>query len=582
MGSIGLDFGTTYSAIAGITTMKDGILVPEGIHLSDEDKSFFHDSLALKEEGRPLLYGRTARSRIFYSGATVYQGFKLMLAEKNPEMLAKYGYKDISPADVVKGYVNDLLTKYRTVTGTLEEPIEKLVIGVPEIWVEDINKKQCFQELESVVSSLGYIKDVHLVSEPTCACVYYVSKYQAQHNGEPFEGNILVIDYGGGTLDIALCRVTNEDDRPKVTPLCRAGAGANEDGQLGKAGLEFMSMAVRLALLDAGITQEELDARQTDGDFCQCVYDLEEAFKEFGTRSDKNDEVKDFKETFEDLRLEDAFENDTVFFKVKFSQRVIYNGESLYRPVDGFVTYGVIARAFRKVIKPALDAGLNTIIQYMNDNHLEYGFHSDHFKIQLIGGFCNFYLVERAIRKRLGIAVDEDEDNRYIDELKKGDDRTLAVAYGAALLANEQSDYGVVSQYSLGLSSPQMGTFWAIKKGNEVDVNRLYLFKAPSGSALLFRASEIKEFVFSDNDSERNLLLGSKFSNQLKMNKNKTYIFALSQSRAKILSFHYWEVCQIEEVKPFLKDLEERITAGEDIPGLGIEHIVLLTTVDQL
>ena len=56
-----------------------------------------------------------------------------------------------------------------------------------------------------------------------------------------FEGNILLVDYGGGTLDITLTNVAADDgDSVEIKVLERTGAGENEEGKVGKAGIVYM------------------------------------------------------------------------------------------------------------------------------------------------------------------------------------------------------------------------------------------------------------------------------------------------------------------------------------------------------
>lgn len=47
------------------------------------------------------------------------------------------------------------------------------------------------------------IKNVEVVSEPEAASAYFAYNYEAE-TSKSFNGYLLLIDYGGGTLDITL------------------------------------------------------------------------------------------------------------------------------------------------------------------------------------------------------------------------------------------------------------------------------------------------------------------------------------------------------------------------------------------
>ena len=50
-----------------------------------------------------------------------------------------------------------------------------------------------------------------------------------------FDGRVLLIDYGGGTLDITLTRVVSKGDSMEVKVEKRDGAGENIDKEIGNA-----------------------------------------------------------------------------------------------------------------------------------------------------------------------------------------------------------------------------------------------------------------------------------------------------------------------------------------------------------
>lgn len=583
MNSIGLDFGTTYSVVAVPKDAAKGNYAPRAVMLYDEDKSPFYDSLALLEADGSISYGRRARRNIVLDGTTPYKGFKLMLAETDSDVLRSRGYSAaITPEAIVKGYLEDLLMSYKARFGE----IDRLVIGVPEIWEENNNERMCYERLNDIVKSLGVAKEVLLLSEPTCACAYYIEHYKQTNGGKLFEGNILIVDYGGGTLDIALCEVEIVDGKPKVTPRCRSGAGANEEGIIGKAGFAFMEEVVRLALLAGEVPQEDIDSEKNRGSFYECVYRVEDAFKEFSTFSKDNEELKYFQETFAVGDLKDKYDNNEVFTKISFFTEVLLKGKPKKVKDDYDVTYGMIARAFNEKIRPVLDEKLDVIIKYMDEKKIAHGVDADNFKVQMIGGFCNFYLVEKEITQKLGRAARK-RDKRYKDELTSSDERTMAVAYGASLLANEQTDYGFVSQYSLGIpvryqNKPDI--IWAIKRGMDLITDKVYLFKLKGGNAAPLSADGIAKVIYEGSYKQEEILIAPKYAGLLRINQDDdtSYFVGMSQDRSRIISFHLWEILDVDAMSGKLAEVEDMIAASKKIKWLKKVKEVRLSRARKL
>ncbi len=566
MNSIGLDFGTTYSVIAALG--QD--LTLNAAMLNDEDCSPFYDSLVVRRADGTLSFGRLARTEIWQPGSTVYKGFKLMLAEEDPRLLKERGYdSSTTPEDVVRGYLADLLKRYQKRYGE----IDRLVIGVPEIWVENSVKQRCYERLYDLAAGMGLAREVVLLSEPTCACAYYVEKFKEKNGGAIFQGNVLIVDYGGGTLDIALCQVENERGTPKVTVLHRSGAGANEEGVLGKAGFAFMEEIVRLALAAGGLSPEEINCEENKGALYECVYTLEEVFKSLNLTDSGRDKRKRLQEI--QFSLARVYQDQTEFALLSFRRQKELDG-SLYQILEQVtVTYGMVARAFQEKIAPVLNSRLDDMIRYMREHQIAYGLGEDHFKIQLIGGFCNFCWVQYGVRKKLGLSALE--DRRYIGELSNADERTMAVACGAALLANEQTRYGFVSQYSIGLPAKYQTaarTLWAIRRDMELTTGHIYLFKSSERHAAIIGADGIEELIYQGDCGPESVALDPQYAGMLRMNTENMsgYIMGISQDRSKIITFHWWEVTQLGKIARQLDRLEERLAQGEQVEGLGPEH----------
>ncbi|HAX83625.1 MAG TPA: hypothetical protein DCY15_03855, partial [Ruminococcaceae bacterium] len=254
--NIGLDFGTTYSVISRIKRLNrdengkviecelEACLPSEGTH------SPCQDSLVLKKNDDSLEFGSLARESTGRKGSTLYKGFKMMLAETDENVLKARGYThEYTPERIIKEFIDDILKKYME-TYQIDGNLDKVVIGVPEIWFKKVSTIDCRTKLENIVSSLPYVNKVELVSEPAAACAYFVNNFKKE-NHYSFKGKVLIIDYGGGTLDIALCDVQEKGEFSEVSVMERCGAGLNEEGYIGKAGVAFIEEIVKLVGMDA-------------------------------------------------------------------------------------------------------------------------------------------------------------------------------------------------------------------------------------------------------------------------------------------------------------------------------------------
>ena len=116
---------------------------------------------------------------------------------------------------------------------------------MPEIWQRDIYNlgRERLQEL--IKKDLGLEKQlIQLVSEPIAAASYYAWEMQRraqEKNTNPFQGNLLVCDMGGGTFDVSLCRIYSNN---KIEVLYFDGEG---DKGLESAGVAFDKNIVQIA-----------------------------------------------------------------------------------------------------------------------------------------------------------------------------------------------------------------------------------------------------------------------------------------------------------------------------------------------
>jgi molecular chaperone DnaK (HSP70) len=191
MNFIGIDFGTHNCSISIVSDpLKSQVLyynIPSIIHIGDEiligddainlnvnNISYFKRLLCLKENEKHL--------------------FNYDYYNKNETIYIKTNKGDLSITQIIGMFFSKLKEK-------IDKKIDKYscILTVPA-YFNDNQRKIIWNAVE--LSSLPCIK---LLNEPTSACIAYFDKYN-DHNNK----NILVFDFGAGTLDLTIVRMEDE------------------------------------------------------------------------------------------------------------------------------------------------------------------------------------------------------------------------------------------------------------------------------------------------------------------------------------------------------------------------------------
>ena len=479
--NIGLDFGTTYSVISrlkNITKKADGSIADFELEACslNEGSSPCQDSVVVKDSNGNLICGPLTRDKTGRKGTITYKGFKMMLSEKeNSKLKQLRGYdEEYTPERIVREYLDDLLRKYLA-TNTTEQQIDRIVIGVPEVWFDAVQTIDCRAIIKDIVSSFPYVNQnadsVEIISEPAAACAFFVNNYRKKKQ-EAFNGNILLIDYGGGTLDIALCDVHDKDGHSEIMVKKSCGAGINEKDFIGKAGFAYIEAVVKLALEPSGISMEELVSHR---DFYRCVNSTEDALKHL---------MVEIEREFKRNRLVNRENMTKEFYTIEFDRE------------DYVITYGMLAKAYKDIIYPVLDNKLNEIVTYA----IEKGIIID--KIAPVGGFCNFYLTTEQIERKF---KEGSADTLFTDIIEDRRDCEKAISYGAALISENIISSKRTAPYHIGFgvgSENELKTaHYIIAKGDEIIYDKPEFAKKDDGTKKLFAGKEIPLFVLNLNDS---------------------------------------------------------------------------------
>ncbi len=193
---IGIDFGTTNSLISVISH------VGKVKSFTDNDRP--HPSVIRYENNR-ILYGNKAREKLEKSGVGVLgntvRGPKKLLGKEHLNIEGRV----ITPIEVITHYIRYLLEHAK---GEDIEEIADLTHAVVTIPVAlDGRGRQALRE--ALLNAGVYIET--FVHEPLAALyAYFKDKENTANTLRSYEGKtLLVFDWGGGTLDLTLCKIIN-------------------------------------------------------------------------------------------------------------------------------------------------------------------------------------------------------------------------------------------------------------------------------------------------------------------------------------------------------------------------------------
>ena len=553
---IGIDFGSTYSVISAYNDAEERV---EILTLAEDDSASIPSVVSVNRNGK-VTCGKGAKEQMGKRSVRLFEAFKMLLPETNTDMLRKRGYDDIySPRRVTKDYLESVLHGILNRYGG--DKFEDVVICVPEIWgknLRTLDGRSILREILTGKDSSGTeiadgidipVGAVRVVTEPEAASAFFAYNFEKE-TGKNFNGHLLLIDYGGGTLDITLTEVTSE--RQGVMEIgYREGGGAGEnhpdsggDGTIGSAGIAFMQDVVKNAIRNSGIVAEDEYIGYTSPGFASAVRDLESQLK-------APDRIKEIEDTFGEYGsyyqdYEAILEEDPIEF-----YEIEYNNEPIA------VTYQQLYTSYKNVIEGVLNEQIKQINKKVSE-HLgsdptqpEAGVRND-FKIALVGGFGSFYLVKKQIEEIYNIDLNDKLDMRTKNIA--ANKREQAISLGAALIAAGKIDLQKTARYSIGIYAPRSdGVYelhYGIKYHQTIEPGRPYFIcnsdtdsDTPANRSTYGRLNgEIKNFAieFTERTNHGGLMvLKREMLEQLKaLPEHGFWNCGFSMDESDIVSFH--------------------------------------------
>ena len=464
MVNLGLDFGSTYTMVSIFENGEPKTVQPNNL-------TFNYPSIVCYDEGKKkYFFGTSAREKLGKRGVVGFRGFKMLLNHQmSEEKLRERNYTgENTPEHITELFLHYVISN--TLKKLNEDKVDLLVIGAPECWFQSLQTIDARGTLRDIC--LGFsdiVCRVELRSEPTDAAAFCVWNYEKK-NGQNFDGSILVVDYGGGTLDTALVSVAHTGDKIQIKPEMLSGIGENKDKEIGRAGIAYQEAVVRKAVSQAlEISEAEVE---TNADFDKAVKSFEDVLV---SDSDFVDEIFEDYAAVPDQLGEESFTT------------VLFEGEEI--PID----FGQMKAAYNETIYDSLQRVLDESTAELSPDAQPY--------IATVGGFCNFYLV----REQIGNYFDMGGVNARVKTLfHKEEDREKAIAYGACLLANKVIDVCCVANFGIGMyikysNRDKVFMRYAINYGQEYVPDKIYFARDNDKTIAPMILTEADTFLLNFN-----------------------------------------------------------------------------------
>lgn len=444
---IGIDFGSTYSTVSAYNRVDDRV---EALTLMEGEPASIPSVVSISKRGQ-VTCGQAAKSQVGRKTVKIYEAFKMLLTEQNQAVLRSHGYDErYTPRYITRCFLNNalqgILKRYDDGRG-----LEKVCICVPEIWSRKVRTLDGRVILRDILQNdLDVpVGAVQVVNEPDAASAFFAYNYE-KTTGRRFDGHLLLIDYGGGTLDITLTRVfPNQNGTMEIQQVDSDGEGENHPNAqgeytIGKAGIAYMQTLAIRAMRDCGVLGEDETPAYTSPAFLSVVRDLESQLKS----ADCIESIEDAFEIYGSYRDLEQILQDEPDPEEENPISLEYNGVEF--PVTCQQMYTVYRETIEGVVAEKIGKINQSVKRFIHADPCNPNSGAqDKFKIALVGGFGSFYLVRKQIAEIYKLDANESNDPRT--QNIAADRRELAIALGAALLAEGQVILQKTAKYSIGL-----------------------------------------------------------------------------------------------------------------------------------
>ena len=182
---IGIDLGTTFSAVAKIDETGRPVIVH-----NQQGQNITPSVVFIEKSGRPIV-GETARKEI--GQPCVFHRFK---RDMGSQVKYEHGGNSYTPTDLSALVLKELVEDATKVIGKIDE----VVVTIPANFSNEAREAT----MSAAVAAGLNVK--YIINEPTAAALYYAFK-----SGGSLNGTYAVYDFGGGTFDVSIISVKEQN-----------------------------------------------------------------------------------------------------------------------------------------------------------------------------------------------------------------------------------------------------------------------------------------------------------------------------------------------------------------------------------
>ena len=197
LGTLGIDFGTSNSAVAWLGQQGSARLMPlEGEALAMPTAVFYNAEDSTTHFGRDAI-----RHYLEGTEGRLMRSLKSLLGSPLLLETTQIGHQHISFQDIIATFLSTLRDR---ATQTLGAVPQRVVVGRPVHFVDDDPERDAQAEtsLRQAVEAVGF-EEVSFQLEPIAAALDYEQRLTK-------ESTVLVVDLGGGTSDFTVVRLGPE------------------------------------------------------------------------------------------------------------------------------------------------------------------------------------------------------------------------------------------------------------------------------------------------------------------------------------------------------------------------------------
>ena len=167
----------------------------------------------------------------------------------------------------------------------------------------------------------------------------------------------------------------------------------------------------------------------------------------------------------------------------------------------------------------------------------------DDFRISIVGGFGNFYLVRNQMREKFNHSSQDKRWDNGDNGIETAADRERAISYGAALVASGVIGICSTAPYSIGIKSSHGGSEsidYLVKDKDEIDIDQSYY----SDKLLALTKDYIDDFVIESNNEPIIITLKDSFKEEMakafetETDELKTFKIGVSFDNSDFMTLH--------------------------------------------